>query len=159
MNHQSDPTAPVLYHNISGDFDAAVTVVAEPNKPYQLAGIGIRSATDHRKFVRIGIQSNGGDLRLVAIGTGKQLDGHYTAEPNYDASSIQLRIKRRAGKLAFSYRANESIQWKSMPTPDSSVKPDGGIDNEAELFLNVISTNSGEGLNAKFLDFSIRPTS
>jgi regulation of enolase protein 1 (concanavalin A-like superfamily) len=156
MNDLGTQTAPILYQSISGDFDAQVTVEAAPQKAYQLAGIGIRSKNDPKKWIRIAIQSNGEPSRRVTIGSGSNLAGQFTqTNPTFNVSSIDFKISRRMGRLSFFHRQDKSAEWHRMVGPDENHLPDGNIDDEAELFLNVLAAHSSEGLDAKFLALSL----
>jgi regulation of enolase protein 1 (concanavalin A-like superfamily)/gas vesicle protein len=150
---QGTDSAPLILYRAKGNFDVRVKVEITPKKNFQLAGIGVRSTSEHNTFVRTS-RHKLGDQNSVGVGANRQDSGLPVGVPalgnaNYAKSQVYLRIVRQESSFDLYYSEN-STNWVILTHNFVIEMPD-----EVEIYLFVISVDKQEGIKATFSNLEI----
>ena len=138
-------SAPLILYKYSGNFEAKVKMEFVSTVCCQHAGIGVRSVEDPTTWLRIAKHENNG-MRAAANEAGivEWLD--YAP---YSNSVIYYKIERNGSFFNMSY-SNDDIRWTTLEKNFAMKMP-----REVEIYLMVLSVHNGEGILAKFSDFTV----
>ncbi len=138
-------SAPLVYYPYFGNFTATVKMEFVSNVCCQHAGIGVRSAADHTTWLRIAKHENNG-MRAAANTAGRVTWLDYAPAPG---NVVYFKVERSGSVFNLSYSA-DNVNWTALESNYIFELP-----NEVEIYLLVLSVHNGEGILAKFSDFTV----
>jgi regulation of enolase protein 1 (concanavalin A-like superfamily) len=96
-----------LHREVSGDFTAEVTIVADFDTLYDQCGLMVR--VDERTWVKTGIEFTDGVTHVSAVVTRDRSDWSVVALPEYDGR-LTLRLTRHGDAVRIQFRPGDHEQ-------------------------------------------------
>jgi regulation of enolase protein 1 (concanavalin A-like superfamily) len=106
-----------LHREISGDFTAEVTIVADFDTLYDQCGLMLR--VDERTWVKAGIEFTDGMTHVSAVVTRDRSDWSVVALPQYDGR-LTLRLTRHGDAVRIQFRPGDGRDENRGPEQDQA---------------------------------------
>lgn len=141
-------SAPLVIYPFTGNFEAQVKVIFNPDRNWQAAGLGVRSAQDSLTWMRlVRVFNDGNGIRFTENKGNRTL---IFEQIPYQKHVTYLKINRRNTLFTASYSENGK-NWVDLKTNYVSE-----IGRDVQIYLVTLS-NSKQGISAQFSDFIVEP--
>jgi regulation of enolase protein 1 (concanavalin A-like superfamily) len=138
---------PKVVRRISGDYEAVVKVKFRSEIEYQRATLGVREVGTGYGIMRLSMLEK---QRIEAAFFPENINKSPTNLKLYGSDSAYFKIRKENGVLTAFY-SNDKSSWTQILQRRMTNNL-----QDTEIFLSVLSTDSGKSASAQFSDFTVQ---